>query len=70
MIVIVDRFEENFAVCEKENRTMINIEISKLPTGTKVGDSLYINCGKIIINEADTQKRKKEIEDEFKDIWD
>lgn len=69
MIVIVDRFEGNFAVCEKENRTMINIEISKLPTGTKVGDSLDINCGKIIINEADTKKRKKEIEDEFKDIW-
>jgi hypothetical protein len=31
MKVIIDRFEENFAVCEKESGEMINIEVTKLP---------------------------------------
>lgn len=69
MTVIIDRFEENFAVCEKENRTMINIEISKLPAEAKVGDLLHINGDKIVINESETKKIKKEIEEELNDIF-
>lgn len=29
--MIIDRIEGDFAVCELENREMVNIEISKLP---------------------------------------
>lgn len=35
MKVIIDRFEANYAVCEEEDRTMIDIEKSKLPPGIK-----------------------------------
>jgi len=35
MRVVVDRFEGDYAVCEKEDRTMIDIDRKKLPKGCK-----------------------------------
>ena len=38
-ILVVDRIEENIAVCEdRETRVMFNIELSKLPENVKEGD--------------------------------
>jgi hypothetical protein len=67
--VIIDRFEGDFAVCEKEDRTMIDIEISKLPSEAKEGDVLDISDGVIIIDLEATESRKKEIEELTKDLW-
>jgi hypothetical protein len=35
MKVTIDRFEGEYAVCEKADRTMINIPREKLPAGAK-----------------------------------
>lgn len=69
MKVIIDRFEGNFAVCEKEDRTMIDIEKSMIPLESKEGDVLDISDNEIIIDKVATEKRKKEIEELTKDLW-
>lgn len=66
MKVIIDRFEGNFAVCEKENKTMIDIPKEILPEEAKEGDVLNIN---ISIDTEETENRKKIIEELTKDIW-
>jgi len=40
MRLIVDRFEGDFAVCENENKEMINVCRSELPADVKEGDVL------------------------------
>jgi hypothetical protein len=42
MKVTIDRFEGDYAVCEKPDRTMINIKKDKLPSEPKEGDMLVI----------------------------
>jgi hypothetical protein len=69
MKVIIDRFEGNYAVCEKEDRTMINIEKNKIPTEAKEGSVLSVTEDEIAIDEEDTISRKKDIGELTKDLW-
>lgn len=69
MKAIIDRFEGNFAICEKENKEMIDIEIKNLPEGAKEGDILLISNNRIIIDKAATEKRKKHIETLMDQLW-
>lgn len=69
MKVIIDRFEGDFAVCEKEDKTMIDIERSKIPDEAKEGDALLVEDNKIIIDEEETKKRVERIKDLTKDLW-
>ena len=69
MKVIIDRFEGNYAVCEKENREMINIHKSKIPVAAKESDVLSIDKDIITIDIAETAARKKQIERIMKDLW-
>lgn len=60
IILVVDRFEGNIAVCEdRKTGEMTNIEITKLPEGVLEGDVLNYKNGEYTI---DVEKRK-EIED-------
>jgi len=69
MNVTIDRFEGEFAVCEKEDRQMIDIEKSKLPEMCKEGDILNIKNNIITIDLEATKKRKKEIEKLTENFW-
>lgn len=69
MKVIIDRFEGTYAVCEKENREMINISKCTLPTNAKEGDVLSIDKDIITIDIAETELRKIETEKISKDLW-
>ncbi|HEY5563494.1 MAG TPA: DUF3006 domain-containing protein, partial [Clostridiaceae bacterium] len=40
--VIIDRFEEGFAVCEREDRVMINIRKELLPEGAEEGQVILL----------------------------
>lgn len=68
--VTIDRFEGSYAVCEKESRTMINIEKSKLPSEAKEGDILIINDEVIEIDISETKKRKHIIKKLMDMLWD
>lgn len=69
MRVVIDRFEGDYAVCEKDNREMIDIKRDSLPKEAKEGDVLDIEGDKIIIDLKETEKRKKDIEELTKDLW-
>jgi hypothetical protein len=69
MKVTIDRFEGVYAVCEKPDRTMINIEKGKLPANAKEGDILIIEGDSIKVDSGETIKRKKTIERLMNDLW-
>ena len=69
MKVVIDRFEGKYAVCEKEDRTMINIERVSIPEDAKEGDVINISQHGINIDLEETCKRKREIEELTKDLW-
>ncbi|MCB2295460.1 DUF3006 domain-containing protein [Clostridium algoriphilum] len=69
MKVIIDRFEGLYAVCEKEDRTMIDVKRITLPSEAKVGDVLSIDTNMITIDINETEKRHKEIEKLTEDLW-
>lgn len=59
MKVVLDRFEGDYAVCEKPDRTMINITKNKLPIDAKEGDVIVIIGDTITIDEVETAERKR-----------
>ena len=70
MKVVIDRFEGFYAVCEKEDKTMIDIKISNLPSESKEGDVLIIDTNDMItIDIKETKKRRKEIEKLTENLW-
>jgi hypothetical protein len=69
MKVTIDRFEGEYAVCEKPDRTMTNIRKENLPAGAKEGDILVIEGDTIRIDSKDTKARKKSIEKLMNDLW-
>ncbi|KOA19368.1 hypothetical protein CLHOM_21590 [Clostridium homopropionicum DSM 5847] len=69
MKVIIDRFEGSYAVCEKDNKQMINIPIASIPPEAREGTILIIKDGKITIDFEETNRRKAEIEELTKDLW-
>ena len=69
MKVTIDRFEGEFAVCEQEDRTMINIRKDNIPQEAKEGDILIIEGESISINTARTAERKKRINRLMDGLW-
>ena len=70
MKVTIDRFEGDFAVCEKADRTMINIKKDKLPGDAKEGDVLIIEGDNIKVDSASTAERAKAIKSLMDKLWD
>ena len=69
MQVMIDRFEGSFAVCEDENRKMINIEKARLPKEAKEGNVILIRGDKIEIDYNETEKRKDRIKKMMDSLW-
>jgi len=67
--VTIDRFEGQYAICEKENREMIDIKRSAIPVEAKEGDVLNIEDNIITVDLEKTSRRKAEIEELTKDLW-
>lgn len=66
---IIDRFEGEFAVCERDDLKFENIEKIKLPKGVNEGDVISFDGEKYIKNVEKTNDKKKYIEDLTKDLW-
>lgn len=70
MRLIIDRFEEEYAVCEKEDRTFINIKKVNLPSNCKENDILeFDEKNKKIIKVEQKEEEKKRLEELIKDLW-
>lgn len=68
--VIIDRFEGPYAVCEKEDRTMMDIKRIDIPMGAKEGYVLKIEENNVVsIDEDETKKRINNISKLTKNSW-
>lgn len=57
MKLTIDRFEENFAIVELEDGTILNIPKAILPEASKEGDIITI-----LIDKEETSTRRKKIQ--------
>lgn len=69
MKFIIDRFEDNFAVCEDENGNMINIDRKKISNKAKECDVIFLKDNKYFIDYEETKKLKEEIKVLTEDLW-
>ncbi|CDM70476.1 hypothetical protein CM240_3359 [Clostridium bornimense] len=69
MRIIIDRFEDDMAICEKEDRSTIEIEKNKIPIGAKEGTILIVHNDKIVIDKKSTDNKKYKIESLLKDLF-
>lgn len=66
---IIDRFENNLAIVELEDKSLININRSKIPKSAKEGDVILINKDNISLNLNETNILKKEINDLMNELF-
>jgi hypothetical protein len=69
MRVVIDRFEGDYAVCEKDDRTLVNIEKMRLPKGVKEGDAIIIDGDVVRFDESETKRRKEEVKKLMDELW-
>lgn len=60
-MIIVDRIEGAFAVCEMDDKSMQNIALAELPVGVKEGDVLAVENGAYVIDVKQTKERSERI---------
>ncbi|MBD5544653.1 MAG: DUF3006 domain-containing protein [Lachnospiraceae bacterium] len=69
-MLVIDRFEENIAVCEKEDKTVIKIPKYKLPLQIKEGDFIMLDeKGVYVIAKEKTEEKKQEIHERFHKLF-
>ena len=64
----IDRFEQDFAVVERENGEIIDISVMYLPGNVKAGDVIILTENGYIIDEKTTAERRKSNVDRLKKI--
>jgi len=69
MKLIIDRFEGNWVICETENKNMINIERSILPSEAKEGDVIIKTSEGYKIDKDETNRRKMRVNKLMDDLW-
>ena len=69
MELIVDRLEEEYIVCEDENKNIVNILKDEVEDEVREGDILIFVDGKYIVNKEKTKDRKEYIENLIEDLW-
>ena len=60
MQYIIDRFENGFAICEDQNKKMIEIKKADLPLNVKEGDVLNLKDGTFSIDSKQTKKIRED----------
>ena len=63
------QFEEGNAVCEQEDRTMLLISRSQLPSDAKEGDVILYTDGVYQVDKEATLERKKKIEEKRRKLF-
>lgn len=72
MRFVIDRLEEDFAICENEETgEMEEIDVFLLPDGVEEGDILVYDedLDEYYIDYEEKKIRKARIEDRMEDIW-
>ncbi|MCC8014048.1 MAG: DUF3006 domain-containing protein [Eubacterium sp.] len=64
MKVIIDRFENDFAVVELEDLTTVNVPRAIIPADAKEGSVLSIRC-----DEEETEKRRRKLKSKMNALF-
>ena len=57
----VDRIENDTAVCERDDMSVVELALSALPQGTKEGSVLKVENGIYSLDETEEKRRRKRI---------
>lgn len=68
-LVIIDSFEEDYAVCQTDEGEILEIEKAKIPTDAKEGDVLVLEGDEISINKEETIRLRQQIKKLMQDLW-
>ncbi len=66
---IVDRIEGVYVVCEKEDKSFVDLDKALFPDDVKTGDVVYEEKGRFIINKEETKKRSDRIRQLMNELW-
>ena len=69
MRYIVDRIENEYAVCEDENKEIVNIPIKELPSNITEKSIIDYIDNKYIINDEEQLKREETIKQKMDSVW-
>ena len=70
MYYIVDRIEEEFAICENsETYDMVNIPLSELPEGISEGNCIRLVNDEYVRDIELEEQRKKDLDDKINKAW-
>lgn len=69
MKYIIDRLEEDLAICETEFKKLVSIPKEQLPDGFKEGDVLKENEGTFTIDQEETNGRRQEMKRKLKNLF-
>lgn len=69
MKYIIERFEENIAICEDEDKQFVKIPKYKLPLEVQEGDCLIEEDGLIRFDTGDIISRKEKIKKKMKELF-
>lgn len=68
--LVIDRFEGKYAICEDAEQKYFAIETAELPPGAKEGSVLLISDeGTLSLDDAETDRRRKEIAEKQRRIF-
>lgn len=66
---IIDRIEGEIVVCEKEDKSFVDLALELFPSGVKAGDIVYEVNGKYAIAEKETNDRSEKIRKMMDSLW-
>lgn len=70
MQYIIDRFEEEFAVCENQrDGSMQNIRRALFPPEAQEGDAFTLEAGAVALDQAVTAQRRQRVDNAFDALW-
>lgn len=68
--LVIDRIEDNIAICENRyNKVIFEIDLSKLPKGSKEGTILKYLDGEYRIDEEEQLNIEQRIGQKMNDLW-
>lgn len=67
--ITIDRFEEEYAICENEDQTMVTIPREALPDDAREGDLLTLQDGIFHLDTEATEARRRRIRKKMMDLY-
>lgn len=65
----VERIEENIAVCEADDGSVLKLKLYELPQGIREGDIINQTENGFVVNSAETKSRRKKMAEMQRNIF-